>query len=85
MIRIGIVGTGGMGTVHYTNYQYIEGCQVAAVCGNQEKAREWGVPGYREISRMAREEGLDLIDICTPTYLHYETAGVYSPGSQRPV
>lgn len=58
--------------MHYTNYQYIEGCQVAAVCGNQEKAREWGGPGYREISRMAREEGLDLIDICTPTYLHYE-------------
>lgn len=71
MIRVGIVGTGGMGTVHRTNYQYIEGCLVAAVCGNQEKAREWGVPGYREITRMAREERLDLIDICTPTYLHY--------------
>ena len=42
MIRVGIVGTGGMGTVHYTNYQYIEECQVAAVCGNSEKAEKWG-------------------------------------------
>ena len=42
MIRVGIVGTGGMGTVHYTNYQYIEECQVAAVCGNREKAE--GLP-----------------------------------------
>lgn len=40
MIRVGIVGTGGMGTVHYTNYQYIEECQVAAVCGNSEKAEK---------------------------------------------
>lgn len=72
MIRIGIVGTGGMGTVHYTNYQYIEDCEVAAVCGNLNKAREWGVPGYSDISRMAMAERLDVIDICTPTFLHYE-------------
>lgn len=72
MIRIGIVGTGGMGTVHYTNYQYIEGCEVAAVCGNAEKAAGWGLPCYSDISRMAKEERLDVIDVCTPTFLHYE-------------
>jgi hypothetical protein len=33
MIRIGLVGTGGMGTVHYHNYQHIEGCEVAALVG----------------------------------------------------
>lgn len=72
MIRIGIVGTGGMGTVHYTNYQYIEGCEVAAVCGNEEKARSWGLPCYSDISVMAEKERLDVIDICTPTFLHYK-------------
>lgn len=71
MIRIGIVGTGGMGTVHYTNYQYIDDCEVAAVCGNEKKAEAWGVPCYTEISEMAKAENLDVIDICTPTFLHY--------------
>lgn len=71
MIRIGIVGTGGMGTVHYTNYQYIEDCKTVAVCGNPEKARSWGVQAYSDISKMAEKERLDVIDICTPTFLHY--------------
>lgn len=71
MIRIGIVGTGGMGTVHYTNYQYIGGCAVAAVCGNREKAAAWSVPCYSDLSEMAKKEKLDVIDICTPTFLHY--------------
>lgn len=71
MIRIGIVGTGGMGTVHFTNYQYIEGCRAAAVCGSREKASAWGLPCYTDISEMAQKEHLDVIDICTPTYLHY--------------
>ena len=71
MLRIGIVGTGGMGTVHYTNYQYIDGCRAVAVCGNAEKARQWGLPCYDSISAMAKAERLDVIDICTPTFLHY--------------
>ena len=74
MIRIGIVGTGGMGTVHYTNYQYIETCKVIAVCGNKEKADEWGVSCYSDIAEMIQKEKLDLVDICTPTFLHYGQA-----------
>lgn len=74
MIRVGIVGTGGMGTVHYTNYQYIEECQVAAVCGNREKAEKWGVNGYSDITEMIQSEHLDVVDICTPTFLHYAQA-----------
>ena len=33
MIKIGLVGTGGMGSVHYANYQYLDDCKVVAVCG----------------------------------------------------
>ncbi len=71
MVRIGIVGTGGMGTVHYTNYSYIKDCQVVAVCGNEEKAKAWGAACYPDIASMAEAEQLDVIDICTPTFLHY--------------
>lgn len=74
MIRIGIVGIGGMGTVHHSNYAYIENCRVVAVVGKSvgdiERAKEWGLPIYDTISEMVRNESIDLMDVCTPTFLH---------------
>lgn len=31
MINIGIVGAGGMGTVHHSNYLHLDGCAVTGV------------------------------------------------------
>lgn len=77
-MRIGIVGAGGMGTVHHSNYARIEGCRVAAVVGKsrQDRARaeEWGLPMYGSVAGMAAGEEIDLVDICTPTYLHKQQA-----------
>lgn len=74
MIRIGIVGLGGIGTVHYRNYQYIDQCKVvAAVCHSEEsklKARRLNLIPYDDLEAMITSEDLDVIDICTPTYLH---------------
>lgn len=76
MVRIGIVGIGGMGTVHYNNYLHIGGCEaVAAVCHSEqskEKARGLNLTPYDDITSMAKSEKIDVIDICTPTYLHKE-------------
>lgn len=76
MIRIAIVGTGGMGTVHYNNYAHIEGCQVAALVGitpqSKESAAQWGLPLYPDIASMARSEQVDVVDVCSPTYMHKE-------------
>ena len=33
MINIGIVGAGGMGTVHHSNYRHLDGCAVVGVAG----------------------------------------------------
>lgn len=74
MIYIGIVGAGGMGTVHHSNYVHIEGCKVAAIVGNSEQDRQraamWGLPLYDDIASMAAHEQIDVVDICTPTFLH---------------
>lgn len=74
MVRIGIVGIGGMGTVHYNNYLHIDRCRVvAAVCHSEkskEKARELKLIPYDDIASMVKGEKIDVIDICTPTYLH---------------
>ena len=46
-LLIGLVGAGGMGKVHYANYQKIAGCRVAAVCGaskaEKEMAEKWNI------------------------------------------
>ena len=74
MLRIGIVGAGGMGTVHCSNYAHIEGCCVAALCdaspAAQEKANELGVPLYTSLEEMLAAQELEIVDVCTPTFLH---------------
>ncbi|NLU09872.1 MAG: Gfo/Idh/MocA family oxidoreductase [Tepidanaerobacter acetatoxydans] len=76
MVRIGIVGIGGMGSVHYDNYKLIDGCKVvAAVCNSpqsKEKARRLNLTPYDDIASMVANEQIDVIDVCTPTYLHKE-------------
>lgn len=78
MIQIGIVGLGGMGTVHHSNYQYIKGCKVVAAVGQGEqdlaRARHWGVPLYSTVDEMCGAQALDVVDICTPTFLHKQLA-----------
>ncbi|NLI90572.1 MAG: Gfo/Idh/MocA family oxidoreductase [Epulopiscium sp.] len=74
MLRIGIVGLGGMGIVHYKNYLHIDGCEVvAAVCNSErsrKKAKEFNLTPYDDVRSMVTNENIDVIDICTPTYLH---------------
>ena len=76
MVKIGIVGIGGIGSVHYNNYLHIDGCKViAAVCHSEqskEKARVLNLTPYNDIASMVKNEDIDVIDICTPTYLHKE-------------
>lgn len=74
MIRVAIVGTGGMGTVHYFNYRHICDAEVVAIVDVSEKSQEtadrWNLPLYRSIDQCAQSEAVDVFDICTPTFLH---------------
>ena len=75
-VKIGLVGVGGMGSVHYANYARIEGVEVAAVCGKSDRVRrtaeEWGLPCFDTIAEMAASSDIDIVDICTPTYMHHD-------------
>ena len=75
-LRIGIVGGGGMGRVHFANWQVVENASVAALCDTApsaaDTAAQWGVPLYRSITQMVQECDLDAVDICTPTFLHHD-------------
>lgn len=76
MIKICLVGLGGMGTVHWNNYRFIDNCKVVAAvgCSDQDRknAQEWGIPLFDDIEDMLAATSVDVVDVCTPTFLHYE-------------
>lgn len=75
-IKIGLVGAGGMGKVHYANFQYIKGTKVVAVVDTTEAAKQtaadWGVPLFATITEMCKAVDVDVVDVCTPTFLHHD-------------
>lgn len=75
-MNIGIVGVGGMGTVHYQNYLHLEDCTVTGVVTytpkDEQQAEKWGVTGYHSIEELVEHADVQVIDICTPTFMHKE-------------
>lgn len=73
-MRIGLVGFGGMGTVHLNNYACLEGCRVAAVYDPSpqaaQRARDSGLPYCGTVEELVRRDDVDVVDVCTPTFLH---------------
>lgn len=82
MIKVAIIGTGGIASAHLEAYvRSFEGrCQVVALCDiYQEKAAQYKekyqldckvVQDYRELL----ENDIDLVSICTPPYTHAQIA-----------
>ncbi len=74
LFKIAVVGAGGMGRVHIRNYAHIEGCKVVAVCDPTEAGaaigNEFGASVYRDIDEMLASTDVDVVDVCTPTFLH---------------
>ena len=75
-VKIGLVGTGGMGKVHYANIEALDTAVVTAVVGGSERSRkqaeEWGVPCFGTITEMLAGADVDMVDICTPTNMHHD-------------
>ncbi len=78
LLRAGIVGT-GIGREHIAALQQLPDLfQVQAVCDiDQAKARavaaQYHVPhATSNLDELCRREDIDVIHICTPSYLHYE-------------
>jgi predicted dehydrogenase len=76
MLTIGLLGFGGIGRVHFSNYNHINDCKVIAICDpspeGQKAAEENNIGWYARISDMLAQEKLpDIIDVCTPSFLHH--------------
>jgi len=84
-VRIGMVGVGGMGTSHLSNFLKIDGCEIIAVCDivedRVERAQNMAVDagfkkpdGYSkgefDFIRMCKREDIDLVFTATPWKWH---------------
>ncbi|MCF8405828.1 MAG: Gfo/Idh/MocA family oxidoreductase [Bacteroidales bacterium] len=85
VVRIGMVGVGGMGTSHFRNFLKIKGCEVVAVCdileSRVERAQMLAVEagfkkpegysnGEYDFKRLCARDDLDLIFTATPWKWH---------------
>ena len=75
MLKVGIFGVGHLGKFHITNWKEIEGVKIVGFFDpNNDNANE--VINTHGLKRFSDEEKLieacDIIDVITPTNLHYE-------------
>lgn len=77
MLRVGLIGNGGIAVPHKAAYKTLPDVTVEAYC-DALRANLDGAGGrcYTSIDEMLlREQGqLDFVDICLPTYLHAQVA-----------
>lgn len=79
MKRVGLIGIGGMGFVHYNCYKKLEGAKIVAVADPRvelakKKIGEDDVRVYADMDSLLANEDIDMVDICTPSYLHADLA-----------
>ncbi len=78
-LKTGIVGCGKVGDFHAIAFSNLKRSKFTAVCdANWERARafavKYGVRAYTDVETMIRNEGLEVVSICTPHPLHRNPA-----------
>ncbi len=76
MLKIGLVGVGGISGVHIPAWDSMEDAELVAVCDiRPERMEKYPEKRhYENIDEMLEKEEFDILDICLPTFLHYEVA-----------
>ena len=80
-LKVGIVGLGWAAGAHIETFRHVRGARVAAVCSRRpqaaaalEQAYGLALTAYDDYERMLADRSLDIIDICSPPWLHAEQA-----------
>ena len=76
MLRVGLVGVGGISGAHISAWNGLEGAELVALCDVRSEQME-NYPDkhrYLDFDEMLEKEELDIVDICLPTYLHADCA-----------
>ena len=76
MLKVGLVGVGGISGAHIPAWNTMEGVELVALCDvrSQQMEKYSDVHRYLDFDEMLEKEELDILDICLPTYLHVDYA-----------
>ena len=73
-MKVGIIGAGFMGTTHAAAWAETGATLVGVVAASEDEARglatQHGLRIYPDLAAILAD--VDIVDICTPTHLHYE-------------
>ena len=77
MVKVGVVGCGGIGGIHCQGYKSHPKAQLKCVCDIDRakadaRAGELGVKAYYSVKEMLASEDLDLVGVITADHLHFE-------------
>lgn len=72
MLRVGLVGVGGISEAHISAWKSFEDIKLIALCDIRQECMEKypNIHHYTNFYKMLQNESLDILDICLPTYLH---------------
>ena len=75
-MKVGLIGIGGMGFVHFNCYKKMADIEICVadvrVDMAKEKIKDDSINVYSSIEELLANENVDFIDVCTPSYLHAE-------------
>jgi UDP-N-acetylglucosamine 3-dehydrogenase len=77
MLRIGMIGAGGIGRVHADCYKNIPGAKIVAVADiildrAKKLAQMFGADALDNGDALIKRDDLDIVDVCVPTYIHHD-------------
>lgn len=75
MLRVGVVGCGGISVRHTASADYLENAQLVGVCDIKKDradrvAKEYNCKAYYDYKELIDKKNIDVVHICTPHYLH---------------
>lgn len=76
MLKVALLGAGGITSVHIPGWDKVENAHIVAVCDvRRDFAEKAALPlqaqVYTDVETMLQEVKPDILDVCTPSYLHY--------------
>lgn len=77
MLNVAIIGAGRMGKIHFDAYKVIDGVKVTCAAdvdieGAKARFNDPGVVFYKTQEELLANEKVDIVDVCSPTYMHSE-------------
>lgn len=76
MLKVGLVGCGGISGAHVPAWDEMADAELVAICDiRPEKMERYpNHKKYTDFDKMLEENEFDIIDVCLPTFLHCEYA-----------